>query len=407
MPQLPNSIESEQALLGALMSYPDALFIAFENRIEPDDFFLERHRDIYRIIEELNDEDAPYDATNVITRLSDHNLLTKIGGAEYIADLTDLFFSVDNVSHYAKMVKEKSTLRKLINAASSIVEDAQANSYEFVDVLSSSEKKILDITRNTTTSDFTTSKQAMTNVAEEMKRLREQKGMAGVPSGYRALDNVLNGFHKGDLIILAARTSVGKTAFALNIALNAATMYDKSVAIFSLEMPTLQLSMRMLSAKAQVDGMKINSGKGLTNEDYGKINTASEILSKANIFFDDSSTIRVNEIAAKCRKLKADGTLDMIIIDYLQLITPSTRAGENRQVEVSEISRSLKGLARELDVPVIALAQVSRSVEKNKGNSGEPMLADLRESGAIEQDADVVIFLYREGKTNNDNDEEE
>ncbi|MBR0386016.1 MAG: replicative DNA helicase [Erysipelotrichaceae bacterium] len=407
MPQYPNSVDAEQSLLGSLIVYPDTIFKAYEKNLQAEDFYLDKHRKIYRAINDLNDEKMPVDITSVITRLTDTRLINAVGGAEYITEIADIPFSSQNVEFYVDTIKQKALLRRLIDTSTSIIEEAQNNSADFDDILAQAESNILGVTREgAKTGNVMNSQQAMSEVMEQLKNLQNTQGMTGVPSGYRLLDTYTNGFQKGDLIILAARTAVGKTAFALNLALNAAVMHKKSVAIFSLEMPTVQLAMRMLSASAQVNGMSIRTGKNLSDNDYGKINNAARKISEANLFFDESSDIKVNEIAAKCRKLKEDGHLDMIVIDYLQLITP-THHSESRQQEVSEISRNLKALAREMNVPVIALSQLSRLVEQRGRRDNRPLLSDLRESGSIEQDADMVLFLYRLGQPENSENGEE
>ncbi len=359
MPQYPNSVDAEQSLLGSLIVYPDTIYKTYEKNLEADDFYLDRHRKIFRVINDLTDEKMPVDITSVVTRLTDTRLISAVGGPEYIAEIADMPFSSQNVDFYIDTIKQKSLLRKLIDISNSIIDDSQNNSSDFDDVMAKAEAGILGVTRQgARTGNVINSQQAMSRVMEQLKALQNTQGMTGVPSGYRLLDSYTNGFQKSDLIILAARTAVGKTAFALNLAYNAAVMYKKSVAVFSLEMPTVQLAMRMLSCGAQVNGMSIRTGKNLSDNDYGKINNAAKKISQANLFFDESSDIKVNEIAAKCRKLKEEGHLDMIVIDYLQLITP-THHSESRQQEVSEISRSLKALAREMDVPVIALSPFS------------------------------------------------
>ncbi|MBR5049364.1 MAG: replicative DNA helicase, partial [Erysipelotrichaceae bacterium] len=406
-PQYPNSVDAEQSLLGSLIVYPDSIFKAYEKNLQAEDFYLDKHRKIYRTINDLNDEKMPVDITSVITRLTDTKLINLVGGPEYITEIADMPFSSQNVDFYIDTIRQKALLRKLIDTSSSIIDDAQNNSADFDDILAQAENSILGVTRQgAKTGNVLNSQQAMNAVMEQLKNLQNTQGMTGVPSGYRLLDRYTNGFQKGDLIILAARTAVGKTAFALNLALNAAVMHKKSVAIFSLEMPTVQLAMRMLSAEAMVNGMSIRTGKNLSDSDYGRINNAARKISEANLFFDESSDIKVNEIAAKCRKLKEDGHLDLIIIDYLQLITP-THHSESRQQEVSEISRNLKALAREMNVPVIALSQLSRLVEQRGRKDNRPLLSDLRESGSIEQDADMVLFLYRINQSENDENEEE
>lgn len=401
--QVPASIDAEEALLGSIILYADALRLAYEENVTPADFYVEANRKIYQIIQSLQSENKPVDSTSLITRLADLQQLNSVGGADYISHLTDMAISATNSEYYIEIIKEKSLLRKLIEVTDRIKKKTFEGQYDALDVLNEAESEILKVSRERKTTDFKTSKETFNEAIKQINYLSQHKGMTGVPSGYEYLDKMTNGFQKGDLIILAARPSVGKTAFALNVASNAATRYDKTIALFSLEMPAIQLANRMLSAKSTVDSDKIRKGSGLSNDDWGKLDIAKNTLEKAKIYIDDSSVIKVNDIFAKCRKLQADEGLDMIIIDYLQLIAPSTSSrSDNRQNEVSEISRSLKSMARELNVPVIALSQLSRNVERDKSRG--PQLSDLRESGAIEQDADIVMFLNR-GKEAEENSE--
>ncbi len=402
--QVPSSIEAEAALLGSMLLYPDTIRLAFEEDVQPSDFFVDSNKKIYNVISDLNSEGKPTDVTSVITRLTDLQILNQVGGADYILHLADVAISSANCEYYITSIKEKSLLRKLIEVSETIKMKSFEGQYDAFEVLNEAESLILKVSRERKTSEFKTSKETFEQLIENITYLQQHHEMTGVPSGFKYLDNITNGFQKSDLIILAARPSVGKTAFALNLASNAATRHNKNVAIFSLEMPAVQLASRMLAAKSTVDSNKLRTGKGITNDDWAKIDEARNMLQNSGLFIDDSSTIKVNDIFAKCRKLKEDQGLDMIIIDYLQLIQPSTSKGDNRQLEVSEISRQLKQMARELDVPVIALSQLSRSVEKNKG---EPMLSDLRESGAIEQDADIVMFLHRVKKEEKEAEEEQ
>ena len=400
--QVPASIDAEQALLGSLFLYPETFRFTFEENLLPEDFFVAANRKIYQAMLDLNQEDKPTDVATVITRLQDIQELNSVGGVDYIMHLTDLAISSANSVHYITLLKEKALLRRLIEVSEKIKKRSYEGQYEPLDVLNEAESLILKVSRDRKVSEFKNSKETFDELIERIHTLREKGGMTGVPSGYKYLDNITNGFQNGDLIIVAARPSVGKTAFALNIASNAAIRYQKNVAVFSLEMPAIHLAMRMLSAKSTVESEKIRTGRNLTNEDWAKIDQAKSQLEKAGIFIDDSPIIKVNDIFAKCRKLQADHGLDMIIVDYLQLIAPSVSKGDNRQLEVSEISRSLKQMARELNVPVVALSQLSRNVE---GRDRNPILSDLRESGAIEQDADVVMFLHRPKNKTEDVDE--
>lgn len=405
MPQVPQSIDTEQALLGSMLVYPNTIITAYDQNLQPEEFYLESDRRIFNVIMDLQNENIPVDVTSVVTRLSDIQQLNAVGGVEYISHLTDMAVSSANSEYYIKTIQEKAILRKLIEVSQKVIDDAYNNSANAEEVLADAENHILAVTRNVKATDFTTSRAAMEQVLAQIRLLQQHKEMTGVRSGYIDLDRITYGFQKGDLIIMAARPSVGKTAFALNIAANAATKYGKAVALFSLEMPVLQLGMRILSAQSGVDSYRIRTGNNLTNEDWAKIKYASDALITSKLFIEDSASIKVNDIFAKCRKLKAEGNLDLIVIDYLQLITPSSRHSDNRQLEVSEISRSLKALARELEVPVIALSQLSRSVEQRSGDK-RPILSDLRESGAIEQDADIVMFLHRPDYFNRGKEEE-
>ena len=402
---LPHSLDVERALLGSMIVYPGALVTAYDQNLSEEDFFDAANKKVFRAIMQLHDQNKPVDVASVITRLNDLKDLGKAGGADYIASLTDLAISESSADYYIRLLQEKTTLRNLIEICENAAREGE-NVTDLGSYLAETEKNVLNITRNIKVGNFVTSSTAIKEVVELMRKLQSSRDMSGVRSGFSDLDRVTFGFQKGDLIILAARPSVGKTAFALNIAINASLNYGASVALFSLEMGYKQLGMRMLSAVSHVYSERIRTGQYLSNEDWARISNAAEKLERANIFIDDNSAINVPQISAKCRKLKADGKLDIIIIDYLQLIAPASRHADNRQQEVSEISRSLKQLAREMEVPVIALSQLSRSVEQRKGNN-KPILSDLRESGAIEQDADVVIFLHRDDYFRRDKEEEE
>ena len=401
--QVPASIDAEKALLGSLFLYPETFRFTFEENLQPEDFFAPANRKIYQVMKDLNQENKPIDVATVITRLQDLQELNKVGGLDHIMHLTDLAISSANSVHYITTIKEKALLRRLIEVSEKIRQKSYEGQYDPLDVLNEAESMILKVSRDRKVTEFKNSKETFNELIKRIHLLREKGGMTGVPSGFTFLDNITNGFQDGDLIIIAARPSVGKTAFALNIASNTAIRYDRKVAVFSLEMPAIHLAMRMMAAKGNVEIRKLRTGKNLGNEDWGRIDEAKGQLEKAGIFIDDSPTIKVNDIFAKCRKLQSDHGLDLIIIDYLQLIAPSVSKTENRQLEVSEISRSLKQMARELKVPVIALSQLSRSIEM--GRERKPMLSDLRESGAIEQDADLVMFLHRKIDKKKDEDD--
>lgn len=398
--QVPASLDAEQALLGSLFLYPETFRFTYQENLSPEDFFALANRKIYQVMVDLNQEDKPTDVATVVTRLQDIQELNSVGGIDYIMHLTDLAISSANAVHYITLLKEKALLRRLIEVSEKIKQRSFEGQHDPIDVLNEAESMILRVSRDRKVSEFKNSKEAFDELIDRINQLKEKSGLTGVPSGFSYLDGITNGFQESDLIIIAARPSVGKTAFALNVASNAATKANKTIALFSLEMPSIQLATRMLAANSKVEIHKIRNGRSLSNKDWRNIDQARSKLSDSNIFIDDSPTIKVNEIFAKCRKLQADHGLDLIIIDYLQLIAPSVSKGDNRQLEVSEISRSLKQMARELKVPVIALSQLSRNVEKNKER--KPILSDLRESGAIEQDADIVMFLHydRDSETN-------
>ncbi|MDH6368158.1 replicative DNA helicase [Breznakia sp. PH1-1] len=399
----PHSVDAEQAVLGALLIYNDAVEVAYEQGLQEEDFYQEAHRTIYRVMMDLMEVGQPIDPNNVISRLEDRKELALAGNADYIIDLMNTAISSANVKSYIENIKDKSKRRMMIAVADRIRTEGFDTSLDLEELLDQAEKQVLSLTRNRRVNDFQSSKVVVKNVIENIEMLRKSPGgITGVETGYTELDSITNGFQRGDLIILAARPSVGKTAFALNLGLNASKRNrEKSggvVAIFSLEMPNEQLIRRMLSAQGSIKGDTLRTGK-LNNDEMNRLFEAAQTISAINLFTDDSSSIKMAEIFSKCRKLKADmdDRLDLVIIDYLQLITGSgKRSGENRQQEVSEISRSLKMLARELNVPVIALSQLSRSVEQRTGDKAKPMLSDLRESGAIEQDADIVMFLSRD-----------
>lgn len=399
--QMPHSIDIEQAVLGAQMLYASSVREAIDYGLSPQDFYEERHVRIFECILEIANEGKTVDITTVTSRLEDKNRLSYVGGDEYLFQLTQKATSSAATRHHIEIVTEKAHARRLIMAAQEIAEQGLNQEQSLDDYISEAEKTILSVTRNRKATEFRTSREVVEAVCEEINVLHENKGKnGGIPTDYEAFDKLTNGLHKGDLLILAARPSVGKTAFALNlarqVARRSASEKRGAVAVFSLEMPSEQLIKRMLSSESRVDSYKLRTGK-LEDEDWTLLHHGASQLGSYPLFLDDSSMIRVNEIFAKCRKLKAEHGLCLIVIDYLQLITgSSSRGSDNRQQEVSEISRSLKQLAREMDVPVLALSQLSRSVESRKGEDARPRLSDLRESGAIEQDADIVMFLHRD-----------
>lgn len=388
----PQNIEAEQAVLGAIFLQPSSLTLASELLI-PEDFYRASHQKIYNAMLELSDKGEPVDLVTVTSVLADANLLEEIGGVSYLSDLANSVPTAANIEYYGKIVEEKSILRRLIRTATGIVEDGYSREDEVEVLLNEAEKTIMEVAQRKNAGAFQNIKDVLVQTYDNIELLHENKGdVTGIPTGFVELDKMTAGFQRNDLIIVAARPSVGKTAFALNIAQNVATKTDENVAIFSLEMGADQLVMRMLCAEGNIDAQRLRTGS-LTPEDWGKLTMAMGSLSDSGIYIDDTPGIRVSEIRSKCRRLKQETGLGMILIDYLQLIQGSGRS-DNRQQEVSEISRTLKELARELKVPVIALSQLSRGVEQRQDK--RPMMSDIRESGSIEQDADIVAFLYRD-----------
>lgn len=393
--QLPSAPEAEASLLGTMLVYPASTRIVMEEGLNEDDFFVEANRKIFRVASDLYNSGQQIDLTTVYTRLNDLNLLNETGGIEYLTKLSDASVTSYNTKSYVELIRDKAIARKMIETAEKIAEDGFENSSDIDAYLDDAEKSVLDISRNRKTAEFRTPQDVMRAVMERVQMMSENKSdITGYKTGFVALDHRLHGFQKGDLVILAARPAMGKTAVALNLAMNVATYNQPgAVAIFSLEMPAEQLGMRLLSARSHVPGDNIKTGR-LSNDEWNAVNEAAADLGKLPVYIDDTSMIKIPEIFSKCRRLQAEHGLNLVLIDYIQLITGSGKRGDNRQQEVSDISRSLKALARELSVPVIALSQLSRTVEQREDK--HPMLSDLRESGAIEQDADIVLMLYRE-----------
>ncbi|MBM7700717.1 replicative DNA helicase [Kurthia huakuii] len=390
---MPHNQEAEQSVIGAIFLEPQALVTASEVLV-PEDFYNAAHKLIFETMLTLNDQRTAIDIVTIAEELSNKNLLDDVGGITYITEVASAVPTAANVAFYASIVAEKSVLRRLIRTATKIVEDGYTREDEVAELLGEAEKQIMEVASRKNSSDFKHIKGVLVETYDHVEQLQNRQGdITGIPTGFRDLDKLTAGFQRGDLIIVAARPSVGKTAFALNVAQAVGTKTDENVAIFSLEMGAEQLVMRMLCAEGNIDAQVLRTG-ALTTEDWGKLTLAMGALSRAGIYIDDAAGIRINDIRAKCRRLKQEHGLGMILIDYLQLIQGPGKAGQNRQQEVSDISRSLKGLARELEVPVIALSQLSRGVEQRQDK--RPMMSDLRESGSIEQDADIVAFLYRE-----------
>ncbi|WP_433595686.1 replicative DNA helicase [Lysinibacillus xylanilyticus] len=389
----PHNREAEQSVIGAIFLDPQSLITASEILLA-DDFYHNAHKQIFETMLRLSDQGKAIDVVTVTEELSAKKEIEDVGGLSYLLELANAVPTAANVAHYAKIVEEKALLRRLIRVATKIVEDGYTREDEVEALLGEAEKKMMEVANRKNAGDFKHVKDVLVETFDNIEQLQSQKGdVTGIPTGFRDLDNITAGFQRNDLIIVAARPSVGKTAFALNVAQSVAVQARENVAIFSLEMGAEQLVMRMLCAEGNIDAQVLRTG-ALTTEDWGKLTMAMGSLSNSGIFIDDTPGVRINEIRAKCRRLAQENGLGMILIDYLQLIQGSGKPGENRQQEVSEISRSLKGLARELKVPVIALSQLSRGVEQRQDK--RPMMSDLRESGSIEQDADIVAFLYRD-----------
>ena len=393
----PQNIEAEMSVLGSLMLDKDAI-VKIADLVHPDDFYKDANRLIYETMLELFEDREPIDVLSLSNRLEEKKNLEKIGGSGYLTDLVNSVPSASNVVHYAKVVQKKSLLRKLISAASDIIELGYEEAEDVEKILDEAEQRLFGVSQKYVKADFVPLKTYLESAFNRIDELHKgDRDMRGVPTGFQDLDNILAGFQKSDLIILASRPSIGKTSLALDIARNVALKKKIPVGIFSLEMSSDQLVDRMLAAEGRVDAWRIRTGRLKSSEgedDFAKIGEAMGVLSEAPIFIDDSARANVMEMRTLARRLQAEHNLGLIIIDYLQLM--EGRTSDNRVQEVSEISRSLKGLARELNIPVLALSQLSRAVENRSPQI--PKLSDLRESGSIEQDADVVMFLYREDR---------
>lgn len=391
---LPNNIEAEESVLGACFLSKYALQKACES-LTPDSFYDEKNGKIFAAMIALVDEKTPIDITTVTGYLKKNNQLTEIGGVEYLTEVLNFVPTASNIDYYIKNVEDASILRKLIETATDIASEGYRTDETVNEILDNSEKKILNIVKNRKSSEFRSIKDILQKTQSDLERLSEHKGeVTGLATGWYDIDKLTTGLHPNELIIIAARPAMGKTVFALNLATHAAMTQDKSVALFNLEMSAEQLAMRIISSLGQVDGFKLRTGN-LMNTDWKRINEAVSQLSNTNLVMDDTPGITIGEIRAKCRRLaSSEKGLALVVIDYLQLISGGKNYGANRQQEVSDISRSLKTLAMELQVPVIALSQLSRSVEAREDK--RPIMSDLRESGSIEQDADIVAFLYRD-----------
>ena len=392
----PHDLEAEQAVLGCMLTDKDAVISAVETLTE-DDFYREDNKIIYKAILNLYNRAEPIDIITLKSELSAMGKFEAVGGLEYLPDKVP---TTSNVERYIKIVEEKSTLRTLIKTANDLISLGYDPTQDVEDIMDSAEKKIFNVMQKRNQTGYSSIKDILVDSFTELEDLYNRKQhVTGVPTGFIDLDNKTAGLHNSDLILVAARPAMGKSAFALNIATNAAIQANVGVAIFSLEMSKEQMANRILGSVAMVDGNSIRTGR-IADDDWIKLATASGELSQTGIYIDDTPGISVMEIRAKCRKLKLEKNIGLVVIDYLQLVQGSNKKGGSREQEISEISRSLKILAKEINVPVIALSQLSRAPEQRPDH--RPMLSDLRESGAIEQDADIVMFLYRDDYYNED-----
>lgn len=395
----PNDVESEQAVIGSMLTDKEAVSAAIEV-LKPEDFYREDNRTIFEAILNLYGRSEPIDIITLKSELSSMGKFEAVGGLEYIAELPDKVPTTANVEQYIKIVEEKSVLRNLIKTANEIITLGYDQTQEVDGIIDGAEKKIFEVMQKKNQKGYTPIKDILVETFTELEQLYNQKQrITGIPTGFSDLDFRTSGLHNSDLILVAARPAMGKSAFALNIATNAAVRAKVPVAIFSLEMSKEQMTSRILCSEAMVDSNKVRTGK-IDDEEWSKLAAASGELSEANIYIDDTPGISIMEIRAKCRKMRIEKNIGLVVIDYLQLVQGSGKRGGSREQEIAEISRSLKILAKEINVPVIALSQLSRAPEQRPDH--RPMLSDLRESGSIEQDADIVMFLYRDDYYNED-----
>ncbi|OPZ15800.1 MAG: Replicative DNA helicase [candidate division BRC1 bacterium ADurb.BinA364] len=392
---LPHNLDAERAALGVALLDPGAVS-SLQDLLRPDDFFSTSHRKIFEAMSAMADENRPIDPATLADRLERGGELELVGGPAYIATLEEYVFDISNLGEYARTIKEKARLRRLILAARQIQDEAVSSPRPIQEILDSAEKLVFELTQERQSTDFLHVSQVAVDAMDQIHaRFHNRQEVSGTPTGYRDLDLLLTGFHPSQLIILAARPSVGKTAFALNIASNVVLKASIPVGFFSLEMSNQEVFQRLLCAQARVPLQKIRRGM-INRADLEKLDQHARILSDAPLLLDDTPGLSILELRSKARRMKAEyADLGMIVVDYLQLMHSGGRI-ESRQQEVAEIARSLKALSRELEVPVVALSQLSRGIEQRKGKDKTPKLSDLRESGAIEQDADVVLFVHRE-----------
>lgn len=391
---IPNNIEAEKSVLGAMFISNDALQKACEV-LNKDAFYMNNHAEIFDALKTMYDTNVPIDSTTVTTYLKNAGTLKEAGGVEYLTEVLDSVPTAANIDQYIKDVESAALLRRLITVSTEIASSAYQQDKDVSETLDDAERKILAVVKNRRASEFKTIQEVLTSAQKNLELLSKSKGdVTGLATGWADIDRITSGLQPKSLVIVAARPSMGKTAWALNLATNVAINTNKTVAFFNMEMSAEQLANRMISSLGQVDGSKITSGK-LLHDDWKRVYEAISQLSDTELYIDDTPGITIGEIKSKCRRLASSNKgLGLIIVDYLQQITSSTNYGANRQQEVADISRALKIMSLELNIPVIALAQLSRSVELRENK--RPIMSDLRESGSIEQDADIVAFLYRE-----------
>lgn len=392
--KIPNNLVAEQSVIGSMFLARYALQKACET-LSKESFYYSSNAEIFDCIKTMFESNKPIDMTTVTSELNSKGILKEIGGVEYLAEVLNSVPTAANVDYYIKLVEDASVVRRLIDVSTEITTMAYNNEGEINEVLDNAERKILSVVKNRRSTEFRTIQDVLASAQLNIERLAETKGdVTGLPTGWTDIDRLTTGLHENQLIILASRPAMGKTAFALNLTTNIAINTGKTVALFNLEMSGEQLANRMISSLGQIEGKKLATGN-LDNEDWKRVNEAISQLSDAKIFVDDTPGITIGEIRSKCRRLASSNEgLGLVVIDYLQLISSTGNYGANRQQEVADISRSLKIMAMELNVPVVALAQLSRGVDARENK--RPLMSDLRESGSIEQDADIVAFLYRD-----------
>ncbi|MBQ4537853.1 MAG: replicative DNA helicase [Lachnospiraceae bacterium] len=396
---LPHSIEAEQSVIGSMIMDREAITVASEI-IMGEDFYSRQYGVLFDTMVELNDEGKPVDVVTLQDRLREKDVPPEVSSLEFIREIMTSVYTSANIKHYANIVAEKATLRKLIRLNEEIANTCYTGKENLEVILEDTEKRIFELVQKRNTGEFVPIRQVVMNAMDKIEKASKNKGnVTGVATGFIDLDYRTAGMQPSDLILVAARPSMGKTAFVLNIAQHVAFKLNETVAIFSLEMSKEQLVNRLFSLESRVDSQHLRTGN-LSDTEWEKLIESAGVIGKSNLIIDDTPGISISELRSKCRKYKLEHNLQMIIIDYLQLMSGSGRGGDSRQQEISDISRSLKALARELNVPVIALSQLSRAVEQRPDH--RPMLSDLRESGAIEQDADVVMFIYRDDYYNKD-----